>query len=52
MGVVTDGVKHSMNPFDEIALEEVCIGLYWVASSSLWCEDPQVKQATSGTVRI
>ncbi len=26
MGVVTDGVKHSMNPFDEIALEEVCIG--------------------------
>ena len=21
-GVVTDGVKHSMNPFDEIALEE------------------------------
>ena len=23
-GVVTDGVKHSMNPFDEIALEEVC----------------------------
>lgn len=24
MGVVTEGVKHSMNPFDEIALEEVC----------------------------
>ena len=23
MGVVTEGVKHSMNPFDEIALEEV-----------------------------
>ena len=23
MGVVTQGVKHSMNPFDEIALEEV-----------------------------
>ena len=22
-GVVTEGVKHSMNPFDEIALEEV-----------------------------
>ena len=22
-GVVTDGVKHSMNPFDEIAVEEV-----------------------------
>ena len=22
MGVVTDGVKHSMNPFDEIAVEE------------------------------
>lgn len=22
MGVVTDGVKHSMNPFDEIAIEE------------------------------
>lgn len=22
MGVVTDGVKHSMNPFDEIAFEE------------------------------
>lgn len=22
-GVVTQGVKHSMNPFDEIALEEV-----------------------------
>ena len=22
LGVVTDGVKHSMNPFDEIALEE------------------------------
>lgn len=21
-GVVTDGVKHSMNPFDEIAVEE------------------------------
>jgi len=21
-GVVTDGVKHSMNPFDEIAMEE------------------------------
>ena len=21
-GVVTDGVKHSMNPFDEIAIEE------------------------------
>ena len=21
-GVVTDGVQHSMNPFDEIALEE------------------------------
>ena len=21
-GVMTDGVKHSMNPFDEIALEE------------------------------
>lgn len=25
MGVVTQGVKHSMNPFDEIALEEVCV---------------------------
>lgn len=24
-GVVTDGVKHSINPFDEIAMEEVCI---------------------------
>jgi hypothetical protein len=24
LGVVTQGVKHSMNPFDEIALEEVC----------------------------
>ena len=23
LGVVTEGVKHSMNPFDEIALEEV-----------------------------
>ena len=22
LGVVTDGVKHSMNPFDEIAIEE------------------------------
>ena len=22
MGVVTEGVKHSMNPFDEIAVEE------------------------------
>ena len=22
LGVVTDGVKHSMNPFDEIAVEE------------------------------
>ena len=22
MGVVTEGVKHSMNPFDEIAMEE------------------------------
>ena len=22
-GVVTEGVKHSMNPFDEIAVEEV-----------------------------
>ncbi len=22
-GVVTEGVKHSLNPFDEIALEEV-----------------------------
>jgi len=22
-GVVTDGVKHSLNPFDEIAVEEV-----------------------------
>jgi electron transfer flavoprotein beta subunit len=21
-GVVTDGIKHSMNPFDEIAVEE------------------------------
>jgi len=21
-GVVTDGIKHSMNPFDEIAIEE------------------------------
>ena len=25
LGVVTEGVKHSMNPFDEIALEEVLI---------------------------
>ena len=25
-GVVTEGVKHSMNPFDEIALEEVGVG--------------------------
>lgn len=25
MGVITEGVKHSMNPFDEIALEEVCL---------------------------
>lgn len=25
LGVVTEGVKHSMNPFDEIALEEVYI---------------------------
>lgn len=24
-GVVTAGVKHSMNPFDEIAVEEVCV---------------------------
>ncbi len=24
-GVVTDGVKMSMNPFDEIAVEEVCM---------------------------
>ena len=24
LGVMTEGVKHSMNPFDEIALEEVC----------------------------
>ena len=22
MGVVTDGIKHSLNPFDEIAVEE------------------------------
>jgi electron transfer flavoprotein beta subunit len=22
LGVVTEGVKHSMNPFDEIAVEE------------------------------
>lgn len=22
LGVVTEGVKHSMNPFDEIAIEE------------------------------
>ena len=25
MGVVTEGIKHSMNPFDEIALEEVTV---------------------------
>ena len=24
--MVTEGVKHSMNPFDEIALEEVGVG--------------------------
>ena len=24
-GVVTEGVKHSLNPFDEIAVEEVCV---------------------------
>ena len=30
MGVITEGVKHSMNPFDEIALEEVCAHLLLV----------------------
>lgn len=29
-GVVTDGVKHSMNPFDEIAVEEVGNSLIFV----------------------
>ena len=28
MGVVTEGIKHSMNPFDEIALEEVYTSIF------------------------
>ena len=34
MGVVTQGVKHSMNPFDEIALEEVSdLASWWQTTS-------------------
>lgn len=33
MGVVTEGVKHSMNPFDEIALEEVGCSMNSLVSS-------------------
>ena len=35
-GVVTEGVKHSMNPFDEIALEEV--GGPWGGGGYGWVE--------------
>ena len=33
-GVVTDGVKHSMNPFDEIAMEEAQLQIehYWAGA--------------------
>ena len=36
-GVVTDGVKHSMNPFDEIAVEEVGIKKFLNFKITLSC---------------
>ena len=37
MGVVTQGVKHSMNPFDEIALEEVSVPYLWNNTIAVQC---------------
>jgi hypothetical protein len=38
LGVVTEGVKHSMNPFDEIAVEEAV--RTWCKRNVPGCRDP------------